>query len=287
MGNIISKKNKEYINSNWNDLKCSPIGPLLQSIGAAPGDPSSTANKCQSNSFSNQFNSSMTDQFKATDKLNSAFGQVTGSLNKFRAIIATIRQQIYKNMARIADMIFSIYVKIGNIIMVINKNLVNIMMVFKHVINTGIAAAILLVAFMNLVRIPVNGLIKFMKAFCFCKNTLIKLKNDKEVKMKNLKLGDVLANGSVVHAVLKIANVNDEYFYKFRNKENNKFIYVTGSHYIYDENKSKYVMAKDHPDAKLSKKKDSEFSCIVTSDHKIQIGNYTFWDYEDDLLINK
>ena len=57
MGNIVSKKNKEYINSNWGELKCSPVGPLLQSIGLAPGDPTSTANKCQSSSFSNQFNS--------------------------------------------------------------------------------------------------------------------------------------------------------------------------------------------------------------------------------------
>ena len=39
MGNVISTKNKEYINSNWGDLKCSPIGPFLQSAGLAPGDP--------------------------------------------------------------------------------------------------------------------------------------------------------------------------------------------------------------------------------------------------------
>ena len=165
MGNIISKKNKEYINSNWSELKCSPIGPLLQSIGAAPGDPNSTSNQCQSSSFSNQFNSSMTDQFKATNKLNSGLGQINGTINKFRSIIATVQQQLFKDLSRIADMIFGIYVKIGNIIMVINKNLINIMMVFKHVVNTGVAVAVLLVAFMNLLRVPVNGLIKFVRAW--------------------------------------------------------------------------------------------------------------------------
>jgi hypothetical protein len=165
MGNIVSKKNKEYINSNWGELKCSPVGPLLQSIGLAPGDPTSTANKCQSSSFSNQFNSSMTDQFKATSKLNAGLGQMNGTMNKFRSIIATIQQQLFKDLSRIADMIFGIYVKIGNIIMVINKNLINIMMVFKHVVNTGVAIAVLLVAFMNLLRVPVNGLIKFVNAW--------------------------------------------------------------------------------------------------------------------------
>ena len=81
MGNVISTKNKEYINSNWGDLKCSPVGPFLQSAGLAPGDPSKTSNQCQSDSFGSQFNSSMTDQFKATDKLNAGLGQVTGTID--------------------------------------------------------------------------------------------------------------------------------------------------------------------------------------------------------------
>lgn len=165
MGGVVSKNNKDYINSNWNDLKCSPIGPFLQLIGAAPGDAKDTANQCQSNSFSSQFNSSMTDQFKATDKLNSGIGQINGTINKFRGIIATIQQQLFKDLSRIADIIFSIYIKIGNIIMVLNKNLVNIVYVFKHTVNTAAASMILLISFMNLLRIPINGLISFVNAW--------------------------------------------------------------------------------------------------------------------------
>lgn len=287
MGNVISNTNKEYINSNWGDLKCSPIGPFLQSAGIAPGDPKKTANQCQSSSFSSQFNSSMTDQFKATDKLNSGLGQISGTINNIRGMMATIQQQIFKDLSRVADMLFGIYVKIGNIIMVINKNLVNIMHVFKHLVNTGNAVAILLVAFLNLIRRPINGLIKFRNAFCFSKNTLLKLKNGKMKKMKDLELGDILINGSVVQAVMKIANSHNEYFYKFKNKKGGKDIYVTGTHYIYNEKINKYVQAKDHPDSELTNKKEKEFSCLVTNDHKIKIGGFTFWDYEDDLLINK
>jgi len=165
MGAIISKNNQKYINSNWNELKCSPIGPLLQVIGIAPGDAKSTANKCQSNSFSNQFNSSMSDQFNATKKLNSGMGAINGTLNNFRAMFATIQQQIFKDLSKIADIIFGIYIKIGNIILVINKNLVNIMIVFKHMVNTSIAVAILLISFMNLLRVPINGVIKFINAW--------------------------------------------------------------------------------------------------------------------------
>jgi len=38
MGGIISSTNKKNINENWNQLKCSPIGPFLQMTGLAPGD---------------------------------------------------------------------------------------------------------------------------------------------------------------------------------------------------------------------------------------------------------
>ena len=284
MGNVISTKNKEYINSNWGDLKCSPIGPFLQSAGLAPGDPKKTSNQCQSDSFGSQFNSSMTDQFKATDKLNSGLGQVTGTIDRIRGMMATIQQQIFKDLSRVADMIFGLYVKIGNIIMVINKNLVNIMYVFRHLVNTGNAVAILLIAFLNLIRVPVNGLIKFRNAFCFSKNTLVKLQNGKKVKMKDLELGDILHNGSVVNAVMKVANVNNETFYKFKNKKGGKDIYVTGSHYVLNEKNNKYVQVKDHPDAVFTNKKEKEFSCLITSDHNIKIGGITFWDWEDDLL---
>lgn len=287
MGNIVSKNNKDYINSNWNDLKCSPVGPLLQATGIAPGNASETANQCQSNSFSSQFNSSMTDQFKATDKLNSGLGKINGTMNKFRGMMATIQQQIFKDLSRVADMIFGIYVKIGNIIMVINKNLVNILMVFKNVINTADALAILLIAFLNLIRVPVNGLIKFIKAFCFSPNTILKLKNGKKVKMKNIKLGDIIHNGSKVLGVMKISNFNDEYYYKIKSKNGKRDIYVTGSHYIYHKIQKKYIQVKDHPEAVLTDKKDKEFSCLITDDHKIKIGGLTFWDYDDDYCTNK
>lgn len=287
MNNIISKKNKDYINSNWNELKCSPIGPFLQMIGVAPGDAKSTTNECQSNSFSSQFNSSMTDQLKATANLSSGLNQISGTLNKFRSLAATIQQQAFKDLARIADVIFGLYIKIGNIIMVINKNLVNIMDVFKNTVNTGMALGILIVAFMNLIRKPINGLIKFTRRFCFRKNTILQLINGRNIKMCDLKIGDILSNGSKVIGVMTISNENKEYFYKIKNKISKKYIYVTGSHYIFNKNLNKYIMVKDYPNAIISNKKENEFSCILTDNHEIEIGGYTFWDYDDDLLINK
>lgn len=113
---------------------------------------------------------------------------------------------------------------------------------------------------------------------CFSPETPIQLENGKTVKIKNLKLGDTLINGSVVDAVMRIKNYNDPY-YKIGD------IYVTGKHYV--KHGMKYVQVKDLPNAKLTDKVDDVVSCLVTSDHKIPVGNMVFWDWEDNLIPTK
>jgi hypothetical protein len=100
---------------------------------------------------------------------------------------------------------------------------------------------------------------------CFSPETLVKLQNGDEVAMKDLKLGDVLVNGSVVKATMKIKNDNDPY-YKLPGS-----VHVTGSHYIKDGDK--YVQVKDFPGAELTTQTDPVVSCIVTDDHKIPVGD--------------
>lgn len=126
---------------------------------------------------------------------------------------------------------------------------------------------------------------RFKRVFrCFSPETPIQLRSGKMVLIKNLKLGDTLINGSVVDAVMKIKNYNDPY-YKIYSPELKKDIYVTGKHYIQDG--VKYVQVKNLPNAKPTNKIDDVVSCLVTSDHKIPVGNMVFWDWEDNLIPTK
>ena len=121
-------------------------------------------------------------------------------------------------------------------------------------------------------------------SMCFAPETPIQLRSGKMVLIKNLKLGDTLINGSVVDAVMKIKNYNDPY-YKIYSPELKRDIYVTGKHYIQDG--VKYVQVKNLPNAKPTDKIDDVVSCLVTSDHKIPVGNMVFWDWEDNLITTK
>ena len=112
---------------------------------------------------------------------------------------------------------------------------------------------------------------------CFSPETLIKLQDGNEVAMKDLKLGDVLINGSIVKATMEILNENDPY-YKLPGD-----ILVTGSHYVKDGDTFKRV--KDLEKAERTDKIEKVVYCLVTSDHKIPVGDYIFWDWEDNLVI--
>ena len=121
---------------------------------------------------------------------------------------------------------------------------------------------------------------------CFDPETKVKLQNGNIKMMKDIDLGDTLENGSIVESVMKIDNKRDPVpFYIIKDKGVNKEdIYVTGSHLIFNDATKEFCKVEDYINAELSDKKTYWFSCLITSDHKIQIGDEVFWDWEDHFL---
>jgi hypothetical protein len=117
---------------------------------------------------------------------------------------------------------------------------------------------------------------------CFHPNTIVKLKNGQIYPMKNIPLGSILENGARVQVVLNLEKTEPLYLIKNAGV-NNTDIYVSGSHFIlYND---KYILVKDYPFAISQTKVQSDiYTSLITSDHTIQIGKITFWDWEDDDL---
>jgi len=162
---LIHKSTKKKVNNNWNTLKCSPIGPLLQLLGIAPGDPKETSNSCKSSEFSSQFSSSMTEHTNVTGKLTNGLDSIRGTMQNFRKMFVMIQQQMFKQLSVVASQLFALYVKIGNIFYVIVKHIVNILQIFKGVVNLGSSITKLLIEFINLLRAPVNGIDDLVQFF--------------------------------------------------------------------------------------------------------------------------
>ena len=101
--------------------------------------------------------------------------------------------------------------------------------------------------------------------------------------MKDLKLGDVLVNGSIVNATMQIRNEGDKY-YRIHSKELDTDILVTGSHYIKATRSlvsHRYVRVEKFKESRATDTVDDVVSCVITNDHRIPVGEHMFWDWED------
>jgi hypothetical protein len=117
---------------------------------------------------------------------------------------------------------------------------------------------------------------------CFHPDTLIRLQSGELLHMKDIHLGDILESGSVVQAVMRVDNTGNETMYEIHTETFSEPILVTGSHYLYSHKYNMFVPVEKHEDAKPTKvKQPIWFSCFITSDHHIQIGDHVFWDWED------
>ncbi len=100
--------------------------------------------------------------------------------------------------------------------------------------------------------------------------------------MENVKLGDILENGSVVDIFINVSAKNKNY-YMMKNKKSISNIFVSGDQFILNE-KNEFVLIKEHPEALITDIPIESSISLVTSDHKIHVGTNIFCDWEDDLI---
>jgi hypothetical protein len=195
--------------------------------------------------------------------------------NKIRTFVSTIIQSIF-------GVFLNIIIEFQKIIMgmkdLIGKT-IGILVTLMYVMDGSIKT-------MNSAwKGPTGQLVRALGK-CFYPETKIKLKNGNIVAIKDINLGDILENGSVVYSTMKIDNKNNkEDLYCIKEKGvNGENINVTGSHLVFDDSKNKFVKVSEYHKAFKSKVKTEWFSCLITSDHKIKIGSEIFWDWEDHFI---
>lgn len=120
-----------------------------------------------------------------------------------------------------------------------------------------------------------------LPTYCFDKNTIITLKDKSKKFIKDIKLGDVLNDGSIVEAFM-VSSSKNSIMYKFKN------IIVSSKHKIYDKING-WINVEDHPSSiKIKNYNEPYIYCLTTNTKIINIDNYIFsdWDELDDEDIN-
>ena len=125
--------------------------------------------------------------------------------------------------------------------------------------------------------IPSTPSIQTKSSKCFCKNTLLYLKNGRQVKIKNIKVGDILEDGGIVLEKKKISS-QDVAMYKLND------VIVSDTDYVsLTKNKehNDWIQIKNHVMAIPTTYSYRYIYCLLTSTKKIVVNNMYFLDWDN------
>ena len=270
------------IRRNWPIYRCNPLYmPLSKDMQA-------DFTYCVQDMQKNMMGSYLQPFNYILDNVGTISNSFTDQLNSVREMFAYTRGNFGSGITDIFSTFQSIIIEFQKVMFGfkdVTGKIMGILVTFMHTLsaffNTG----------MSFKDGPMGQLLMATgrASSCFHPETKLRLQSGKYISISDVQIGDVLINGSRVRATMKIENPGNETMYRFLSdtvSTSDKYIYVTGSHYIYSKNQNKFVRVDQHEDAtKVEEDPKLEwFSCIITDDHKIPIGKYTFWDWEDHLL---
>ena len=217
-----------------------------------------------------------------TNSLGTTIGNAVNEINDVRKMFSKIRTMFSSVIQSVFGVFLNLVIEFQRIIISMKDLMgktIGIMVSLMYVMDGSVKT-------MNSTWNGPPGQMVRALGKCFYPHTLIKLKNGETKQMKDINLGDILEDGSIVETTMQIDNkINQETLYVIKNNGVSETpIYVTGTHLIYDKVSKEFIQVKDYSGATISEMKTDWFSCLITNTHKIQIGKETFWDWEDHFV---
>ena len=118
---------------------------------------------------------------------------------------------------------------------------------------------------------------KFVDTFCFPPEQLITLESGEDIAISDIIVNDILSGGHRVDTIYKFAATGQTMV------ELGSGVLVSSNHFV--KLNGSWVMAKDHPDAKVAEPwsggPERPLICLTTHDHILPIGDYIFADYDE------
>jgi hypothetical protein len=266
----------QEIKKNWPEYRCNPLYmPLSDDI-------EKDFTYCIQNTQSNFMGYLLQPITYITSSLTGTLSSFTNEINMVRAMFDKIRTFSASIIQSVFGVFLNLVIEFQRITISIKDIMgktIGIMVTLMYVIDGSIKT-------MNSAWNGPPGQMVRTLGKCFHPNTKLKLKDGTIVEIKDIHLGAILENGSIVESTMKIDNTKDKIpFYIIKgNGVDNEDIYVTGSHLVYSTKKKQYIRVENYEKAEKCDIQTDWFSCLITNDHNIQIGNEIFWDWEDHFI---
>ena len=278
---IILSQGLQDIKDNWSEYRCSPTYmPFASYLGQ---DPIENFTFCVGN-----IQKDLMGFFLSP--IQFVLGSIWETIQNILSSFAFIRIMLKKMRETFGFVIGDVYGMFVNILMQFQKLIIKTKDTAMKLIGIVTTFIYLIEGASYTGQSFKNGPIgKTLRTLCFSKNTKIKLQNGKIKKINQINLGDILENGSEVYGTLRLKGGIDSPYYKIWSDKLQEYIYVTGTHKIFNSKNSNtdnsllenYIPVKDYEGAIKTGAFDNVLFCLITSNHQIPIGEYTFWDWED------
>ena len=262
MAYIVSIKE---IKANWGKYRCNPMFMMFSEDIA--GDFEQCVGRVQEVSMNqmldpynqslNNINSQLASQSQQTDTLNTSMSDfnisTAGNFGGISSMMENSSVEMQKMSYGLSDTMGKITAIAGTLMYVLDGNMKTMSSMWKG---------------------PPGQVMRSLGKLghCFHPSTLIELDSGAIVAMKDIIVGERLRGGHQVRATMQVDNL--EPLMRLGN------VYVSGSHLV--KYGDKFIPVSEHPSAKHQYEvKSLVYSCLITDTHKIQVGGYTFWDWED------
>jgi len=267
----------QNIQNNWVKYRCNPV--VMPFAGLFGEDPTTTFTYCIQTMVKDFMGFLLIPLQESVNVMQNVGGGFETAINDIRKILSAIRSFV-------TEIIQSIFGVLLNILVEFQKIIINLKDLMAKLV--GIMTALLFMVYGSMQAMqsawkgPPGAL---ARALCFCPTTKLRLNSGELRDIKNIKLGDKLKDGAIVEGLLTLKNTSNDPFYKFSlSGEECEDILVTGSHMIKLEN-DKWISVSEHPDAERTSMINPTVYSLITSNQRINIGKYTFWDWNDDEIV--
>lgn len=269
------------IKKNWPLYRCNPtVMPFASYFGH---EPISNFTYC----VQNMQTSYMSYLMEPTHYILGVFHNMLSGLMTDIQWIRVKIESLVSNIESIIGSIFSVFI---NIIVEFQRIFIKLKDMVAKILGVMATMVYLLESSMktgeSVMAGPIGEALRFV---CFHPETPVVVDGGIRKPMRMVNIGDRLENGSLVMATMKIRgnSYNDDHsrrnpFYKIYDHVLGDYIYVTGSHLVYNESSRTFIPVSQYPHAQLCDRKNREFSCLITDNHHIPIGEHLFWDWEDN-----
>jgi hypothetical protein len=264
------------IKENWNIYRCNPPYWIFSE------NISKDFTYCVQNTQMNMMGYLLQPLNFMIQSLSSIGGQFSESINNIRVMFSSIRTFVSEIIQNVFGVFLNLIVEFQKMIISIRDmvgKMIGIVVTIMYVLDGSIKT-------MNSAWAGPSGQLVRAIGSCFHPDTIITLANGEKIKMEQAPLGAELEGGGKIFAVLKIDNSKKEALYKIKGKTQD--IYITGEHFVFNRDTNKWVQVKDYKYAEIQNNLIIDyFSCLITTNRRIKIGDELFWDWEDDELMTE